>query len=120
MYDVLAMVKQLEFHSCFLTLSCSHLRREEHPYIVNNLNNLGISEEGLIKNVRYQEQCISLKNNPVLVTKLFFKEIVFNGLLSYTKCYALRIDFPERDRRHIHLFIWISNAPNIQVETAFI
>lgn len=82
--------------------------------------NLGISEEGLIKNVTCQEQCISLKNNRVLVTKLFFKEIVFNGPLSYTKYYALRIEFPERDRRHIHLFIWISNAPNIQVKTAFI
>ena len=47
LYDVLAMVKQLGIPTYFLTLSCAKLRWEELPYIINKLNNLGLSEEKL-------------------------------------------------------------------------
>ena len=42
LYDVLAMVKQLEIPTYFLILSCW----KELPYIINKLNNLGLSEQG--------------------------------------------------------------------------
>ena len=68
--DVLAMVKQLGIPTFFLTLSCADRRWEELPYIINNLNNLRLSEEGL-KKLSYQERCNLLNNNPVLVTRNF-------------------------------------------------
>ena len=43
------MVKQLEIPKYFLTLSCADLRWEELPYIINKLNNLGVSDEELKK-----------------------------------------------------------------------
>ena len=46
--DVLAMAKQLGIPTYFLTLSCADLRWEELPYIINKLNNLGLSEEELL------------------------------------------------------------------------
>ena len=39
------MVKQLGIPTYFLTLPCADLRWEELPYIVNKLNNLGLSDE---------------------------------------------------------------------------
>ena len=51
--DVFAMVKQLGIPIYFLTLSSTDLRLEELPYIINKLNNLGLSEEEL-KNLSYQ------------------------------------------------------------------
>ena len=54
LYNILAMVKQLGIPTYFLTLPCADLRWEELPYIINILNNLGLSEEEL-KNMSYQE-----------------------------------------------------------------
>ena len=109
----------------FLTLSCADLRWEELPYIINKLKNLGLSDEEL-KNISYQERC-NLLNNPVLVARhfqykveVFFKEIILDGALRKTKYYAIRIEFQERGSLHVHLFIWIFNAPNTENEAAYI
>ena len=126
LYDVLATVKQLGIPTYFLTLSCADLRWEELSYIINKLNNLGLSDEEL-KNLSYQERCNLLKKNPVRVgrhfqykVEVFFKEIILDGPLGKTKYYAIRIEFQERGSPHVHSFIWIFNAPNIQNETAYI
>ena len=58
------MVKQLWTVTYLLTFSCTHLRREEFPYINNKLNKLGLSDEKL-KNLSYKERCNLLNNNPV-------------------------------------------------------
>ena len=125
-YDVLAVVKQLGVPTYFLTLSCAELRWKELPYIINKLNNLGFSDEKL-KNLSYQERCNLLNNKPVFAArhfqysvKVFFKEIIFDGLLGETKYYAIRIEFQERGSPHVHSFIWIFNAPNIENEAAYI
>ena len=52
--------------------------------------------------------------------EVFFKEIILDGPLGKTKYYAIRIEFQERGSPHVHSFIWIFNAPNIQNETAYI
>ena len=51
---------------------------------------------------------------------MFFKEIILDGPLGKTKYYALRIEFQERGSLHVHSFIWIVNAANIQDEEAYI
>ena len=47
LYDVLAMVKQLGIPTYFLTLPCTDLRWEGLPYIINKLNNIGLSDKEL-------------------------------------------------------------------------
>ena len=91
-----------------MTLSCSNLRCKELPYIINKLNNLGLSEEEL-KNLSYQERGNLLNNNQVLVARhfqykveVFFKQIIIDGPLGKTKYYALRIEFQERGIPHVH------------------
>ena len=64
------MVKQLGISTYFVTLSCADLRWEELPYIINKLNNLGLSDKKL-ENLSYQEGCNLLSNNPVLVARHF-------------------------------------------------
>ena len=75
----------------------------------------------------YQEGCNLLNNDPVLVVRNFqykvevlFKKINLEGSLGKTKYYAIRIEFQERDSPHVHSFIWIFNAPNIQNEPYYI
>ena len=120
------MVKQLGIPTYFLTLSCADLRWEELPYIINKLNNPGLSEEEL-KNLSYQGRCNLSSNNPVLVARhfqykveVFFKEIIIDSPLGKTKYYAIRIKSKEGSSPHVHSFIWILNAPDIQNEAAYI
>ena len=108
-YDVLAMMKQLRIPMYFLTV-CAALRWEELPYIINKLNNLGLSKEEF-KNLSYQDRCNLMINNPVLVARhfhykveIFFKAMVLDRTLVKTKYYALCIEFQERGSPHVHLF----------------
>ena len=85
LYDVIAIIKQLGIPTYFLTLSCADLRWGKLPYIINKLNNLGLSDVELNK-LGYQERCNLLNNNPVLVARrfqynveVFFKEIILDG-----------------------------------------
>ena len=83
LYNVLDMVKQLETPTYLLTLPCADLRWEELPHIINKLNNLGVSDEEL-NNLRNQERCNLLNNNPVkaeVEVEVFFKEIIIDGPL---------------------------------------
>ena len=107
-------------------MSCSDLRWEELPYIINKLNNLDINDEEL-KNLSYQEWCNLLSNNPVVVARhfqykveVFFKEIILDGPLGKTKYYAIGIEFQEGGSPHVYSFIWIFNAPNIENQSAYI
>ena len=102
LYDELAVVKQLGIPTYFLTLSSADLRWEELPYIINKLNNLGLSEEEQ-RTLSYKDMCNLLNNNPVLVARhfqykveVFFKDIIFDGPLGKTKYYAICIEFQER------------------------
>ena len=111
LYDVLAMVKKLEVPKYFLTLSSADLRWEESPYIINKLDNLGLSKEEL-KSLSYEDRCNLLNNNPVLDARyfqykveVFFKDIILDGPLGKTKYYAIRMEFQERGIPHVHSFI---------------
>ena len=64
------MVKQLGVSTYFLTLSCADLRWDELPYIINKLNNLGLTEEEL-KNLSYQARTELLNSNLVLIARHF-------------------------------------------------
>ena len=103
LFEVLAMVKQLEMPNYFLTLSCADLRWEELPYIINKLNNLGLSDKEL-KNLSHQERTKLLNENPVLVARyfqykvqVFLKKLILDGPLCKTKYYAVHIEFQERE-----------------------
>ena len=119
------MVKQLGIPTYFLTLLCADLRWDELPYMINKLNNLGFSDEEL-KNLSYQERTKLLNENPVLVARhfqykvqVFFKELVLDGPLDKTKYYALYIELQERVSPHVHVLVWILDAPKIEDETGY-
>ena len=68
------MAKQLGIPTYFLTLSSADLRWRELSYIVNKLNNLGLSDEEL-RNLSYQERFNLLNNKPVLAASHFQHKI---------------------------------------------
>ena len=59
--------------------------------------------------------------NPVLVARhfqyrveTFSKVIVLEGSLGKTQYYAIPVEFQVEGSPHIHLFIWILNAPKLK------
>ena len=46
--------------------------------------------------------------------EVFFDEIILDALLGKTKYYAIPIEYQDRGSLHVHSFIWIFNAPNIE------
>ena len=117
LFDVLAMVKQLGAPTLFMTLSPADLEWNELVYMINKLYKLDMSEEN-IGNLSNHDRCRSLNSNPVLVARhfqyrveVFFKEIVVDGPLGKTKCYAIRGEFQVRGSPHVHCFLWVANAP---------
>ena len=99
---------------------------DELPYVINQLNNLGFSDEEL-KRFPYQERTKLLNKSPVLVARhfwqkvpIFFKEPLLDRPLGKTKYYALHIELQERRRPHVHAFIWTLDAPKFENETVYL
>jgi len=87
MQEILAMVKQLEPPSFFLTLSCADLRWNELVSIISKLKGREMSDDE-INSLTYHEGCKLLNSNPVLLARhfqyrveAFYKDIVLNGPL---------------------------------------
>ena len=104
LHEVMTMVKQLGIPTFFFTLSSADLRWNELIYIISNLSETNISEDEINKLI-YQERCKILNSNPVLVAQhfqyrveVFFKEIVLDGPLGKTKCYAIRVEFQAKGK----------------------
>ena len=80
--EVLAMVKQLDYLTFLLTLSCFDLRWNELVGIISKLNRLGLTKEN-VKGLNYFERCNILNSNAVLLARhfqhrvdIFFKKIL--------------------------------------------
>ena len=70
--------------------------QEELPYIINKLNNLGLSYKEFKK--------ILVGRHFQCKVEVFFKEIIVDGSLGKTKQYAKYIEFQERGSLHVHSF----------------
>ena len=93
-FDVLAMVMQFQ----------SIVRWEELPYIIIELNNLGLTDKEL-KKLSYQEWC----KNPGLVAshfqckvEVFLKEMILDGPLGKAKYDTMCIKFQEKGSPQVH------------------
>ena len=120
LFEVLGMVKQLGIPTFFMTLSCANLRWNELIQVIAKFNSLNLVDDD-IKNI--QDRCDTLNKNPVLEARhfqyrveVFFKEDVLNVPLGKTKYYAICVELQVRGSPHIHSFIWILNAPKLNIE----
>ena len=111
LFDVLAMMKQLDVPKFFTTLLSADLKWKGLVWIINKLHKLDLSKEN-IKNLSYQDRCRLLNSNPVLVAKyfqyrveVFFKENSVDGLFGRNKNYAIQVEFQVRGSPQVHCFL---------------
>ena len=110
--QVLAMVRQFETPTFFLTLSCADLGWNDPISIIFKLNRVDILDEE-VDEMSYHERFDTLNKDPVLVARhfqyrveVFFKIIVLDGPLGKTHYYVIGVEFQVRRSPHIHSFIW--------------
>ena len=67
--------------------------------------------------------CTSLNQNAVLLARhfqyrveMFFKVIAIDGPLGKVKYHAIRIEFQVRGSPHVHSFLWVHDAPILNVD----
>ena len=125
MYEVVAMVKQLGIPTWFMTLSCADLRWPELFQIIGKSQGFNLTDKE-IDALTYNERCLMLNLNPVIVAKhfqyrveTFFTEVLMTkanpiGKIVY---YALRIEFQMRGSPHLHALIWTSDCPELSHES---
>ena len=124
MYEVIAMVQQLEIPTWFMTLSCADLRWPDLFCILSKIKDNPITDEE-IDNLLYNEKCSLLNLNPVITAKhfqyrveTFFKEVLVSNASPIGKIiyYTLRIEFQMRGSPHLHSLIWTSDCPELTPE----
>ena len=116
--DLLAMIRQLGPFTFFLTLSAADLRWPDTIRVIASQFNVTLSNED-IANMSWEERCSWIRRNPVTAARqfdyrvqLFVKHVLGSGLLGDVIDYLYRVEFQQRGSPHIHMVIWIKDAPD--------
>ena len=120
--EVLSKVKQLGLPTFFMTLSCADLQWDELISIIASLQGEILTQEE-IDHMDFFTRCEYLNQNSVLLVKhfqhrveMFFKVVVIDGPLGKIKYHPIRIDFQARGSPHVHSFLWVHDAPNLNID----
>ena len=115
--DLLAMIRQLGSFTFFLTLSAADLRWPETISVIASQYNVTLTEED-VKNMSWEERCHWIRRNPVTAARqfdyrvqLFVRHILGSGVIGEIDDYLYRVEFQKRGSPHIHMVIWIKDAP---------
>ncbi|XP_071943751.1 uncharacterized protein [Antedon mediterranea] len=114
--DVIAMVRQIGKPAFFLSFSSADFRWKE---IMTTL----LSQTGDQRNIdelEWTDKCNLLKSNPVTVARMFdkrfhtfLKRVILSEANPIGKVidYFYRIEFQMRGSPHVHMLVWVENAP---------
>ena len=117
--DLHAMVRQLGKPTFFVTFSAAEMRWPEVIDIIKAQQ----GEEGDFSELDWNQKCEILRSNPVTVMRLFEKRVdalMTDLILSPAEPigpvedYFYRVEFQARGSPHIHMLVWIKDAPEIE------
>ncbi|XP_069378951.1 uncharacterized protein [Paralichthys olivaceus] len=113
--DLHAMVRQVGKPTFFLTFSAAEMRWPEFIEVIKAQQGESVDFSQLDWNAK----CDILRSNPVTVMRMFEKRVdaLMNLILSdaqpigQVEDYFYRVEFQARGSPHIHLVVWIKDAP---------
>ncbi|XP_060596137.1 uncharacterized protein LOC132750210 [Ruditapes philippinarum] len=125
-YDLLGMIRQLGPCTLFLTLSAADLKWIDTISVIAKRQGKQLRNED-IQNLSWEEKCQYLRSDPVTAARhfnnrvsMFFKHILLNkriNPLGEVTDYKYRIEFQQRGSPHLHMLVWIKDAPVIGTST---
>lgn len=124
--DVFAMIRQLGIPTWFCSFSAAETKWVSVLKILHKtlFNKILTDEE--IGNLTWEEKCDLIRKDPVTCARYFnhrfqvFLSHVLKGIthpLGKIKDYFYRVEFQQRGSPHVHMLIWVENAPIFEVDS---
>ena len=118
--DIFAMIRQLSLPTWFISLSAADTRWTDLLKMLAKLNNDAELTDADIENMTWQEKTKLFQKDPVTCSRYFDHRV--NEFLSTVlksncepigkvKDYFYRVEFQQRGSPHIHMLVWVENAP---------
>ena len=121
--DIFAMIRQLSLPTWFMSLSAADTRWTDLLKMLAKLNN-GISyTDKDIEGLTWQEKTKLVQRDPVTCSRYFDHRVqeFLNAILKSNcepigklKDFFYRVEFQQRGSPHIHMLVWIENAPTLE------
>lgn len=118
--DVFAMIRQLGIPTWFCSFSAAETKWNSLLKILSKLlNNREMSDEEIFE-LSWTDKCELIKKDPVTCSRyfhhrfqVFMQKILKRSLnpLGQIVDFFFRVEFQQRGSPHIHMLLWIENAP---------
>ena len=124
--DIFAMIRQLSLPTWFMSLSAADTRWTDLLKMLAKLNDgIEYSEEEL-EHLTWQEKTKLVQKDPVTCSRYFDHRVQeFLNTVLKSSCepigklldFFYRVEFQQRGSPHIHMLVWIENAPTLETHS---
>ena len=124
--DIFAMIRQLSLPTWFISLSAADTRWSDLLKMLAKLNDDAELADIDIENMTWQEKTKLVQKDPVTCSRYFDHRVhEFLNTVLKSNCepigkvrdYFYRVEFQQRGSPHIHMLVWVENAPKLDTNT---
>ena len=124
--DIFAMIRQLSLPTWFMSLSAADTRWTDLLKMLAKLNDGIDYSEKELENLNWQEKTKLVQKDPVTCSRYFDHRVQeFLNTVLKSSCepigklldYFYRVEFQQRGSPHIHMLVWIENAPTLETNS---
>ena len=124
--DIFAMIRQLSLPTWFMSLSAADTRWTDLLKMLAKLNDGIEYSEKEIETLTWQEKTKPVQKDPVTCSRYFDHRVQeFLNIVLKSNCqpigkvqdYFYRVEFQQRGSPHIHMLVWIENAPTLETSS---
>ena len=124
--DIFAMIRQLSLPTWFMSLSAADTRWTDLLRMLAELNDQIDYSEQELENLSWQEKTKLVQKDPVTCSRYFDHRVQeFLNTVLKSSCepigklldYFYRVEFQQRGSPHIHMLVWIENAPTLETNS---
>ena len=121
--DIFAMIRQLSLPTWFMSLSAADTRWTDLLRMLAKLNDGIDYSDKELENLSWQEKTKLVQKDPVTCSRYFDHRVQeFLNTVLKSSCepigklldYFYRVEFQQRGSPHIHMLVWIENAPTLE------
>ena len=121
--DIFAMIRQFSLPAWFMSLSASDTRWADLLKMLAKLNNGVDYTDKDIEGLIWQEKTKLVQKDPVTCSRYFDHRVQeFLNTILKSNCepigklrdFFYRVEFQQRGSPHIHMLVWIENAPTLE------
>ena len=121
--DIFAMIRQLSLPTWFMSLSAADTRWTDLLKMLAKLNNGVDYSDKDIDRLTWQDKTRLVQKDPVTCSRYFDHRVQeFLNTILRSDCepigklrdFFYRVEFQQRGSPHIHMLVWIENAPTLE------